>query len=92
MMLWVGGGTVWMDGETRRATPLINRRRWCGGWWQEKKRKEKESYVEFLYFTLHFHFQIDMRAFDIIYPLLFLGPATTQNTYLTRTPQLHICT
>lgn len=28
----------------------------------------RKSYVEF--FSLHFHFQIDMRAFDIIYPLL----------------------
>lgn len=63
-----------------------------GGVVAGKEKKRKESYVEFLYFTLHFHFQIDMRAFDIIYPLLFLGPATTQNTYLTRTPQLHICT
>lgn len=63
-----------------------------GGWKEAKDNKKNMSKKEeghplltkkgkvmgnSFYFSQHFHFQIDMRAFDIIYPILLLPLVTT---------------
>lgn len=46
------------------------------------------------YFSQHFHFQIDMRAFDIIYPrrrLLLLRPAIHNVQHVSEKDSTLIC-